>query len=112
MTQNNSEILKTIETNSKLKLFFVFKIKNLIDLADQKSQVFSIGNTKWSVGVIHRNIKDNIEYIGVYLYLEKSERDVIKAKYEVSIVNHKKKLIQSFNNNIFDYKSNGLGVGY
>ncbi len=24
----------------------------------------------------------------------------------------RKKLIQSFNNNIFDYKSNGLGVGY
>jgi speckle-type POZ protein len=117
MSQNNDNIvlksIETIETESQLKSIFIFTIKDFIDLnnSEIKSSDFSIGDTKWYISVIPRDIEDNMEFICVYLYLTQSKRDVNKAKYSVSVINDKNELFNTTYVEIHDYSNDEEGWG-
>jgi speckle-type POZ protein len=114
MSQNNIEVNerdKAIETKSHLKSFFTFKIENFVHLNDSeiRSSEFSIRDTKWYISVRPRYIKDNIEYISVFLCLCKSEKYVNEAKYKVSIINNNNLLVRSTNVPLLDFTNKGWG---
>jgi hypothetical protein len=107
MSQNNSIILKTIETieiKSHLKSFLVLTIENFIDLneSELQSSFFSIGDTKWCVYVSPRNIEDD-QYISVFLCLSKTKTNVIKAKYSVSVIDSNDQLFHAMNAGLHQY---------
>jgi hypothetical protein len=54
MSRNNSQLMRTNETNSsKLKSVLILTIKNIIDLKDEHD--LSIGDIKWCVSVSSHN---------------------------------------------------------
>jgi speckle-type POZ protein len=109
MSQNNST-----DNKSKLNSFFTFTIENFIDLDETeiKSSKFSIGDTKWYVKVFPHYMKDNIEYISVFMYLCKSKRYQNEAIYKVSIINNKNQLSNTLTTNLHKFLVKSQGYGY
>ncbi len=109
MNQNNSS-----DNRSKSKFLFSYTIENFIDLEESsiRSSEFSIGDTKWYVKVFPHYMKDNIEYISVFMYLYKSKRSVNEVIYKVSIINNKNQLSNTLTTNHRKHLVRGHGFGY
>ncbi len=108
MNQNNSS-----DNKSKSKFLFSYTIENFIDLEESsiRSSEFSIRDTKWYVKVFPHYMKDNIEYISVFMYLYKSKRSVNEVIYKVSIINNKNQLSNTLTTNLHKYLVKG-SYGY
>jgi len=107
MSQNNSIILKSIETiemRSHLKSFLVLTIQNFIDLNEPElqSSFFSIGYAKWCVNVLPRNT-ENDQYISVFLHLSKSKTNVVNAEYSVEVIDSNNQLFHAMNAGLHQY---------
>jgi speckle-type POZ protein len=116
MVENNSvpELKLLLKELNQFKSSVIFRINNFSYLEDNiESKEFKIGtNTKWLIKFKPNEMKDNMKYISVFLFLVESDSSSVSAKYSVSIRNKKSAKYKTWSIDEFDYLVGGGGRGF